>query len=132
MPLTAGISQGQQSGEIQRSPSGIPVLPESANPHPDGVRLLGDSMRSADAQKRLTQINLQRQKEMTSETARLLALARDLALATELKRKTDKAGNDSLSMLEVRKAELIEKLARSVREQMKASIDVSSLESMVR
>ena len=89
-------------------------------------------MRSADAQKRLTQINLQRQKEMTSETARLLALARDLALATELKRKTDKAGNDSLSMLEVRKAELIEKLARSVREQMKASIDVSSLESMVR
>jgi len=99
----------------EHTSSGFPGLPENANPHPDGVRALRDSMQSADNQKRLKELNLQRQKQMTDDTAKLLALANELKLETE------KSTKETISMTEVRKAELIEKLARSVREKMKAS-----------
>ncbi len=73
-------------------------------------------MNQRENSKRLKEINLQRQKEMTSDTARLLELA------NQLKNETDRTENDKLSVLEVRKAEMIEKLAKSVREKMKATV----------
>ncbi len=100
----------------ERSASGFPGLPENANPHPDGIRALRDSMNQQENSKRLKEINLQRQKEMTSDTAKLLELA------NQLKNETDRTENDKLSVLEVRKAEMIEKLAKSVREKMKATV----------
>jgi len=73
-------------------------------------------MKSQDEQKKLSEQNELRQKQMTEDTAKLLQLA------TELKTEMDKSTKDTLSMNVVRKAEQIEKLAHTVREKMKASI----------
>jgi hypothetical protein len=118
MPMTVVNSQIQPNGGLPgpgRTSSGFPALPENANPHPDRNRILEDSMRSQDNQKRLKELNLQRQKQMTDDTAKLVALAGELKLETE------KSTKETISMTEVRKAELIEKLARSVRDKMKAT-----------
>jgi hypothetical protein len=118
--LVAGHSQvPQYNGGLpgpERSASGFPGLPENANPRPDGVRALRDSMNQQENSKRLKEINLQRQKDMTSDTAKLLELA------NQLKNETDRSEKDKLSITEVRKAEMIEKLAKSVREKMKATV----------
>ena len=119
-PFVAGHSQVPQYNGglpgVERSSSGFAGLPENANPRPDGVRALRDSMSQQENAKRLKELNIQRQKELTSDTARLLQLA------NELKSDTDKGEKDKLSMLEVRKAELIEKLAKAVRDKMKATV----------
>jgi hypothetical protein len=118
LPLAVGVTQIQQNGGLpgtQRNGAGMPGLPENANPHPNGVRALRDSMQVQENRKRMALINVERQKEMTSDTAKLLALA------NEVKSDTEKSDKDVMSMLEVHKVEQIEKLARTVREKMKAS-----------
>jgi hypothetical protein len=118
LPLAAGISQIQQNGGlpgVEHNSSGMAGLPDVANPHPDGVRALRDSMQMQENRKRWALLNVQRQKEMTSDTARLLELA------NEVKTDTEKSGKDTLFALEVHKVEQIEKLARTVREKMKAN-----------
>ena len=57
--------------------------------------------------------SLERQKDIQKDTEKLLELA------TELKQAVDKSNKDTLSLDVVRKAEEIEKLARSVKEHMK-------------
>ena len=121
IPYSAGVSQSPiaPNGGLPgngRNSQGFAALPEVANPHPDGVRILQDSMKSQDEQKKLSEQNELRQKQMTEDTAKLLQLA------TELKTEMDKSTKDTLSMNVVRKAEQIEKLAHTVREKMKASI----------
>jgi hypothetical protein len=63
-----------------------------------------------------TDVNLQRQKQLEDDTAKLLVLA------NELKVEMDKSTKDTLSLTVVKKAEEIEKLARKVRGEMKTSI----------
>jgi len=75
-----------------------------------------DSMQTPESRKRLEQLNLLRQKEMKEETARLVRLA------DEVKVETGKGTADSLTVVELRKVELIAKLAKSVREKMKATV----------
>jgi hypothetical protein len=58
--------------------------------------------------------NVERHKQLVADTDKLLQLA------TELKASVDKSNKDTLSVEVVRKAGQIEKLARSVREKMKA------------
>jgi hypothetical protein len=58
-------------------------------------------------------INLQRQDEIKKDTGKLLELA------TELKQSVDKTDENTLSLEVIKKAEQIEKLARSVKEKMK-------------
>lgn len=77
---------------------------------------IDNPMRPGEEEKRLEALNALRQKEMTADTAKLLALA------TELKAQMDKTDKDTLSIGVIRKAEQIEKLAHSVREKMKESI----------
>ena len=72
-------------------------------------------MKSQDNNKRIAELNLQRQKEMTADTAKLLDLA------NELRAQTETAGKGAVSMDEVRKVEEIAKLAHGVREKMKAT-----------
>jgi hypothetical protein len=55
----------------------------------------------------------ERKKQVADETAKLLKLA------TELKTEVDKSSKDTLSLDVIRKADEIERLARSVREKMK-------------
>jgi len=99
-----------------RSTSGVPPISPLANRTADPNRIMEDSMQTPEARKRLEQLNVLRQKEMTDETARLVRLA------NEVKAETDKSTTDSLSVVELRKVELIAKLAKSVREKMKATV----------
>ena len=58
--------------------------------------------------------NKERQARLKADTDRLLQLS------TELKQQVDKSNENILSLEVIRKAEEIEKLAKSVRERMKA------------
>ena len=73
-------------------------------------------MKKQDNLKRFESINVQRQKDLTSDTAKLIELAH------ELKTETDKGMPEALSILEIRQAEAIEKLAHSIQGKMKASV----------
>ena len=57
--------------------------------------------------------NLQRQQDIRKDTEKLLELA------TELKQEVDKSNEDTLSLGVVKKAEEIEKLAKTVKNKMK-------------
>jgi hypothetical protein len=95
----------------------------TANPTADANRLMQDSLRQQNNLKQFEQINLQRQKDMSSETAKLIELAHELKTETD-KGITEpgKGTPDAVSILEIRQAELIEKLAHSIQGKMKASI----------
>jgi hypothetical protein len=97
---------------------GLPPMNKTANPTADANRLMEDEMKQQDDLKRFELMNVQRQKEMTSESEKLLELAH------ELKTDTDKDTPDTLSVLEIRRAELIEKLAHSIQHKMRASVSV--------
>ena len=60
--------------------------------------------------------NIERKRQITEDSARLLKLA------TELKAEVDKTGKDTLSLSVIRKAETIEMLAKGVKEKMKLTV----------
>jgi len=91
-------------------------LPENANPHPDRNRILEDAMKSSQNIKRLEALNAERYKEMTSDTDKLIALA------SILKADTNNSRKEPNPIEVVRTAELIEKLAHSVHDKMKATV----------
>ena len=126
MPFAAGfqLSHVSSAGQSQVG-NGLPYPPpepgmapmnRTANPTADANRLMEDSMKLQDNLKRFNEINLQRQKDMTSYTAKLVELAR------QLKTETDKGTPGTHSMIEIRQAELIEKLAHSIQSKMRASV----------
>ena len=86
-----------------------------ANPTADTNRYLEDSMKRQDNRKLFNKLNIQRQKDMASETAKLLTLA------NQLKAETDRGSVSALFVISVREAEQIEKLAHDVREKMGAT-----------
>lgn len=115
----AALAAQQASGTLQssgRTSEGFAALPEVANPHPDANRFLEDSMQQRDVMKRIMELNELRQKEMTSDTLRLVALAN--ALKTEV----DKGQEGALYVDEVRKVEEIEKLAHGVQVKMRTTV----------
>jgi hypothetical protein len=57
--------------------------------------------------------NVERRKQIADDSAKILELA------TELKKEVDKTDKDTLSINVIKKAEMIEKLAKGVREKMK-------------
>jgi hypothetical protein len=119
IPLAAGITQGQNAGSNTGPPretTGFPPLSPLVNRKPDANRIMEDSMQAPDFQKRIAQLNLLRQKEMTEDTARLLELAH------EVKTETGETAKDSLSVDELHKVEMIEKLARAVHDKMRATV----------
>jgi len=73
-------------------------------------------MRKQNDQKRIKELNELRQKEMTSDTTKLVELA------NQLKSEMDKSANPDLSVESIREAEQIEKLAHTVRDKMRASV----------
>ena len=88
-----GSPEGQF--ERRRRPPGMPPLPDINDKEHVKAR------------------NEERQRELKSDTDKLLALA------TELKQYVEKTNDSVLSVDVIRKAEEIEKLAKSVREKMK-------------
>jgi hypothetical protein len=115
LPLAAGFPQSQIGNGLPYPPAQPGVIPmnRTANPTADANRLMEDSMNHQNDLKRFELINAARQKQMTSDTTILLQLAH------ELKAETDKAKPDTL---EIRKAELIEKIAHSIQGKMRAIV----------
>jgi hypothetical protein len=87
-------------------PSLSPIIPQ-----PDSNTPLNPSLEQEQSRMR----NTDRQKQLVSDTQKLLALA------NELKSDVDKSNKDMLSIDVIKKAEEIEKLAHSVKEKMKGS-----------
>jgi hypothetical protein len=69
-----------------------------------------------DASDNYVAANQERKKQISDDSAKLLKLA------TELKTEVDKTTKDTLSLGVIRKADEIEKLARSVKEKMKLTV----------
>jgi hypothetical protein len=118
VPFAVGVPQSQVGNGLPYPPPEPGVVPmnRTANPTADANRLMEDSMKLQNNRKRFEEINLQRQKEMTWDTARLIELAR------QLKTETDTGTPNSLSTLDIRKAEVIEKLAHNIQNKMRASV----------
>ena len=79
---------------------------------PDGEE---ESLPARAREQQVMARNAERQKKLTEDTAKLLALA------TELKEQVDKTDKDILSVDVIKKTDEIEKLAKSIRERMKGS-----------
>ena len=101
-----GISQQQNSSPNRPIPA-------------DASKGIGDPSRTDDpfagraAEQQARSRNSDRQKRLVADTDKLLSLA------TELKQQVDKTDKNMLSVDVVKKAEEIEKLARSVKDKMK-------------
>jgi nitric oxide reductase activation protein len=101
---TQTIPQGgrQIPGMPPPGRNGNPAEPDPMDPH---------RAERADQQEKLR--NNDRQKRLVADTEKLLVLA------TDLKAQVDKSTKDTLSVDVIKKADEIEKLARSVKERMK-------------
>ena len=80
---------------------------------PEHQKLPEDEARERWEKDREKQVNKERQEKLKADTEKLLKLA------TELKQYVDKSNENTLSLDVIRKAEEIEKLAKSVREKMR-------------
>jgi hypothetical protein len=69
-----------------------------------------------DDERKRKELNLQRRKQISEESAMLVQLS------TELKAEVDKTDKDTLSLAVIRKAQDIEKLAHAVKENMKIAV----------
>ena len=96
-------------------PISSPSRGTPSNPFPSfgGNNGEGDVSTSRMAEQQARSRNVDRQKKIKIDTDRLLALA------TDLKEQVDKTDKNVLSIEVIRKAEEIEKLAKSVKERMK-------------
>jgi hypothetical protein len=86
----------------------------SGSPMPGSTQRPREDPWTAEQRKAMEkQRNLQRQEDIKKDSEKLLELA------TELKQYVDKTNENTLSLDVIKKAEQIEKLARSVKEKMK-------------
>jgi len=108
-----GQAPGSAGSSGRSSPTGAPQsgpgVPPTVNVGPDS----GIPPQMEQDQARMRAVD--RQKQLVSDTQKLLALA------TELKADVDKTNKDTMSLDVIRKADEIEKLAHSVKEKMKGN-----------
>lgn len=104
-------------GDPSTMPTPQPTTQRNSTPPPPRI-MIGNTDSPFDASVERDQAkarNNERQKQLEADTQKLLALA------TELKADVEKSNKDTLSLDVVRKADEIEKLAKSVRDKMKGS-----------
>jgi len=101
---------------VQNTPPNTPRnVPEFINRPPD----FSDQMRMRQqgmSEQRFAAINALRKQQVTDDSAKLLKMA------TDLKEEVEKSDKGKLSPETIHKAEVIEKLARSIREKMSTSV----------
>ncbi len=102
---------GLVPGPAVRSQSGIPTIMDRPSPMPTDPSASGD-FAPIPTERQLRALNIERQKEMVSDTNKLLRLAR------ELNQEVAANGSATLTDDQLRKIAEIEKLARSVKEKM--------------
>ncbi len=112
--LLAGIPGSVSGGQLQSTGGQSNRVPGVQQPKtgvldPDEP----DPMAPHRDQKQAELRNADRQKRLVADTDKLLALA------TDLKEQVEKSTKDTLSVDVIKKADEIEKLARSVKERMK-------------
>jgi hypothetical protein len=99
-------------------PPGSPDRPNThslANQLPDANSQM--KMREQQAkQQNFEAANIERKRQIAEDSAHLLKLA------TDLKAEVDKTNKDTLSLIVIRKAEEIERLAHNVKEKMKLTV----------
>jgi hypothetical protein len=98
-------------GQVSQQP--LPRTSPRRDPFGDEDRP-NDPMTKQLHEQQLKALNEQRQTQLVADTDKLLQLA------TELKTEAGKTDKDTLSITVIKKTEQIEKLAKSVREKMKA------------
>jgi type VI protein secretion system component VasF len=98
-------------GQVSQQPT--PRTSPRKDPFGDEDRP-NDPMTQQLHEQQLKALNAQRQMQLVADTDKLLQLA------TELKTEVGKTDKETLSVTVIRKTEQIEKLAKSVREKMKA------------
>jgi hypothetical protein len=102
---------GIEPPQAQQPPNTPRNLPEFLNRLPDAndqARMRQDQ----SGQPNFEAANALRKKEVTEDSAKLVKLANDL------KAELDSAGKDTLSVSAIKKAEAIEKLAKSLKQKM--------------
>ena len=109
MASVGGRAWGQQPGQIPN----IPGMPPPADPLGKQRGGATDPAMEKVATQQAKVRNTERQKRLEADTDKLLLLA------TELKQDVEKTDKNILSVDVIKKAEEIERLAKSVRERMK-------------
>jgi hypothetical protein len=109
-----GWSQGRNSPSQTTTQQQLPGIPPG-NRGITGPTLDpdADSMTARMAEQQAKSRNFDRQKRLETDTQKLLALA------TELKEQVDKTDKNIMSLDVIKKADEIERLAKSVKERMK-------------
>ena len=110
--LFAGLTPAVSDGMGQNT---YPHIPPELNRIPDSnqANQINDQQQKKQD---FEAANAARKKQINAESAKLLKLA------TELKAEVDKTDKDTLSIGVIRKADEIEKLARSLKEKMKLTV----------
>ncbi len=116
LPCGLTPSQSQQTGTGQLSNHPLRGLNENGNPNANG-----DSGDPIYQQKRLRQLNVAQHKSMVSDTDKLLKLV------TELNAEISSTSPASLTPEQLRKVAEIEKLAHSVKDKMRSSVQGATL-----
>ena len=114
--VSGAFGQAKQTSEPQtQQSSGATRASNDATPtnKTDGTTASKPGAGDASAQATGTQPVNDKQKKLAEETDKLLAMA------TDLKQQVDKTNKDVLSVDVIKKAEEIEKLARSLKQEMK-------------
>jgi hypothetical protein len=106
---------GSEPPQATQLPNGPRNLPEFINRLPDAndeARMHQDKTGQAN----FDAANAQRKKEVSEDTAKLVKLANDL------KAEIDSTDKDTLSVSAIKKAEAIEKLAKSLKQKMTVTV----------
>jgi hypothetical protein len=117
--FSSGLSQqpAQASKAAASEPPAAAPLPTPAQAKVDAAldSAKSDSTKPDNARPAASPQTPQ-QKQLADDTAKLLTLA------NELKKEMDKSSKDTLSLSVIKKAQEVEKLARKVQDEMKASL----------
>jgi hypothetical protein len=112
----ATIATTAQNAQVPApAPTPHPILLPEANRLPDANDQMEMHEQQAKKQDFAT-ANAERKRQIADDSAKLVKLA------TDLKTEVDKTTKDTLSVNVIRKAEEIERLARSVKEKMKLTV----------
>jgi hypothetical protein len=118
LPLVIAFFAGPVQSQSPPVPAEVARLQRQANAQAAAVRLSATESTAVDVEEKFARAQI-----TTAFTERQIALRRDaeklLSLAAELKQSVDKTAPSILSLAVVKKAQEIEKLAKSVKDKMK-------------
>lgn len=110
--FASAARSGQQSNPCKSIHAPVLTTPPDANAQME-------MREQQNKQQDFAAANVERKKQISNDSAKLLKLA------TELKNEVDKTTKDTLSLGVIRKADEIERLAHNVKEKMKLSVNAN-------